>query len=75
MVMLTTASELANFRQYDVKHALHLITNDEGKDFNEILPKPAGYDTWANDDDSLSIANWVLEKKNQVDLTINELER
>lgn len=67
--------ELNDFFAYDANRAIRLVAEDEGKPFSRILPKPAGYDDWVSRDGTISVANWISEKKHQGELDVTELGR
>ncbi|KAG8913519.1 hypothetical protein FRC01_004499 [Tulasnella sp. 417] len=70
-----TDSEIVDFTHYDAYLARRLVAQDEGKTFHEVLQKPSGYDGWAEDEASVSVANWISEKRNRTDLDVNDLGR
>ncbi|KAG8926639.1 hypothetical protein FRC01_008570 [Tulasnella sp. 417] len=70
-----TDSEILDFYNYNACRARRLVAQDEGKTFNEILQKLSGYDGWAESEDSISIANWISEKRDRSDLNVKDLGR
>ncbi|KIO16590.1 hypothetical protein M407DRAFT_33762 [Tulasnella calospora MUT 4182] len=70
-----SAEELNDFHLYDANRAVRLVAEDEGKPFSQILSKPAGYDDWVSRDGTISVANWVSEKRHHGELDVNEIGR
>ncbi|KIO22287.1 hypothetical protein M407DRAFT_28163 [Tulasnella calospora MUT 4182] len=67
--------ELSDFELYDANRATRLVAEDEGKAFTKVLQKPAGYDAWVARENTISIANWISEKRDQSELDVNEIGR
>jgi hypothetical protein len=67
--------ELSDFEVYDANRATRLVAEDEGKTFTKVLQKPAGYDAWVARENTISIANWVSEKRDNSELDVNEIGR
>ncbi|KAG8915583.1 hypothetical protein FRC00_002615 [Tulasnella sp. 408] len=65
--------ELNDFYAYDANRSIRLVAEDEGKPFSRILPKPAGYDEWLERDGTISVADWVSEKRSEKELDVNEI--
>jgi transposase InsO family protein len=70
-----TEQELQAFYAYDAHCAVRYVAEDEGKTFNASMNIPLGYDEWLKKDSTISAARWILEKKSDKELDVNEIGR